>query len=275
MTIGGGERGNRGREIATRLLRATDEEKTLLLPQLGCHGQLPGVHWNWTIALSEWEKAGRLWQGIAGLSYCEQLRAVSEDRELWTWGVCRLLQRFSLGEGGQSGLAGRNDDAGGDGDAGGGGHGWVEAKPVTAGRLANLARQVARRLSDAYDPVWVRGLQAVCLASLGNARRADGEMEAAADAFAAAREAVGAGVGSAAFEAEAMALEALLERDRWRLEEAVALCRRALAVYRRLTVAMAIIRQLAGLVERSQRPSLAWWSGWATGLSGKEGAGTG
>jgi len=162
-------------------------------------------HWNWSIAVAEWGEAPELWRRLVELAYPAQLAVVEAEENYQTWGLCRWLQRRS-GE-------------------------CVEAEPAQAARLAGLAAHVAEHLDAAYDVAWVRGLRAVCLACLGDARRELGELTGAADAFATARRLLGAGVGSPAFEAEVWTREALYARDRGQLHQAIELCAAAQAVF--------------------------------------------
>jgi tetratricopeptide (TPR) repeat protein len=162
-------------------------------------------HWSHVDALHEWPAAGEMWLSLKELSAAEQVAAVECDEQYQTWGMCRLLQRMSRDE--------------------------ARQRPRWAHELAGLAVLISLRLDEGYDLTWVNGLRAVCLACLGNARRALGELGGALEAFAAARELLEADFGNPAFEAEVLTLEALLDRDRHRLEEAIARLERAREIY--------------------------------------------
>jgi hypothetical protein len=209
------------RETLARLLSgqaAPEEIRRDLLPHIRCRcpqcrdalddlrrlGRLFG-HWDVRHAELEWAEAHELVRRLDALPQRDRLRAV-ELEEYHTWGVCRLLQVTSRD--------------------------LAHLQPERAARLAYMAVRVSRQLGAAYDPPWVRGLQALCLAALGNARRHLGELAAAGDALDGARALLlGAGVGSPAFEAEVMLLEGLLQRDRHRLPEALQCFEGAFAVY--------------------------------------------
>ncbi|HVR08678.1 MAG TPA: hypothetical protein VMW75_11585, partial [Thermoanaerobaculia bacterium] len=154
-------------------------------------------HWDYALVVAEAREAPALWRRLAALPYAKQLLAVETGDRFWTWGFCRLLHRMS---------------------------GDVAARdPESASQLANLAVAVSRHLDAAYDPDWIRDLQAVSFAYLGNARRLLGELRGAADAFDTAEALRLSGTGYPSVEAEDLALEALLRRDQHRLPEAVAL----------------------------------------------------
>lgn len=201
------------REVLARVLSGTaepDEVRQEVLRHLvaccgECRRRVEGLealgrefgHWDVAEAMTEWREAPRLWRRIAALPYEQQVAAIEADEDFFTWGMCRFLQLLSVEE--------------------------VGARAARADELANLAVRVAGKLGETYDVTWVRGLRALCLACLGNARRALGEMQGAADALLAARELVAAGVGNAAFEAEVLVIAGLVARDRRRLGEAVEL----------------------------------------------------
>ncbi len=154
-------------------------------------------HWDISEAITEWREAPRLWRRLAELPAGRRLAAIEADDGYWTWGLARHLQLRSAGR--------------------------VGADPAGAAHLAALALRVARQLGESYDLTWVRGLRALCLACLGNARRELGEIHGAADAVAAARQLVDAGIGNPSFEAEVLLIAGLVARDRRRLDEALGL----------------------------------------------------
>jgi tetratricopeptide (TPR) repeat protein len=163
-------------------------------------------HWDEVVAVIEGTEAPELWRRLEGLGYAEQLRAVETEATFQTWGLCRLLLGMSRAS--------------------------AEERPPGAVRLANLAVRIAGHLGAAYHPEWVRGLRAVAFAHLGHARRALGELASAGDAFDLGARLRAGGTGSPAVEAEALALEALLERDRHRLGAAAAKLEKAYVIYR-------------------------------------------
>lgn len=170
-------------------------------------------HWDEVVAVTEGTEAPELWRRLAGLGYAEQLRTVETEGSFQTWGLCRLL-------------LGMSRTAAEEGSLGA----WE--RPLGAVRLANLAVRIAGRLGAAYHSEWVRCLRALAYAHLGHARRALGELASAGDAFD-----LGAGLRegctvSPAVEAEALALEALLERDRHRLAAAAAKLERAYLIFK-------------------------------------------
>lgn len=149
--------------------------------------------------------APTLWRRLAALPYTEQLQAAECDPALRSPDLCRHLHRLS--------------ERAAAGDA------------RTSARLANLALRIAAHLEDRYELASPNDLRALGHAYLGNARRRLRELHAAGDAFDAARRWRDRGTGSAAVEAEALVLEALLRRDRHRLPEALALLDRAYELY--------------------------------------------
>jgi tetratricopeptide (TPR) repeat protein len=177
--------------------RDVDDELRRLKQEVG--------HWDELVVETEWSEAPDLWRRLEPLSYLDQLAAVENDETLHTWGLCRLLQR-------------RSREA-------------ASERPETAAQLANLAVAISMELGEVYHSAWVRDLRGLCWACLGDARRVLGELHGAAEAFAAAALLRRGGPGYSAFEAEGLALEALLRRDQHRLGEAVALLDRAHAIY--------------------------------------------
>ncbi len=162
-------------------------------------------HWDVAVALTEEPAALALYSRIEHLAFPDQLAAVTADEDFHTWGVCRLLQQ-------------RSRDL-------------ATTSPGAAARLAQLALAVSASLGDAYDPSWTRGMRALCLASLGDARRTRGELEAASDDFAQALHLLAVGVGNPAAEADVRLLAGLCERDRHQLPSAQRLFEEAATLY--------------------------------------------
>jgi hypothetical protein len=208
-------------EALARLVTGTaepDELRQVLLPHLldlcpKCRGVRNGLttlardfgHWDVSVALAEEPAALALYSRIEHLAFPDQLAAVTAGEDFHTWGVCRLLQQRSRDQ--------------------------ATSSPRTATRLAQLAIAVSASLGEAYDPAWTRGMRALCLASLGDARRARGELEAASDNFAQAQHLVGAGIGNQGVEAEVLLLAGLCERDRHELPAAERLFGDAATLY--------------------------------------------
>ncbi|HEX4963102.1 MAG TPA: hypothetical protein VF173_19890 [Thermoanaerobaculia bacterium] len=166
-------------------------------------------HWDEEVAVLEGAEAPELWQRLADLPYAAQLRAVEEDEDLHTWGLCQFLLKSS-------------QEA-------------VFSDPGRAVELANLALRIVRYLGDAYDPSWVMDLRARCFAYLGNARRVLGELRSADDAFAKAeRYLARSSSGNPEVQAEILDLKSSLRRAQRRLSEALELTDQALALYREL-----------------------------------------
>jgi hypothetical protein len=161
-------------------------------------------HWDYGVALAEGPQAPGLWRRLEPLSHAERLAALESEPAFHTWGFCRLLLALAAGA--------------------------ARERAETAAGLASLAVAVAGRLDDAYHPSWVRDLQAVAFARLGDARRALGELTSAGHALDSARSLFEAGTGDPALEAELLTLEALLRRDQRRLSEASLLLDRAYAI---------------------------------------------
>jgi tetratricopeptide (TPR) repeat protein len=85
-------------------------------------------------------------------------------------------------------------------------------------------------VAAAYDPDWIEDLRAVSFAHLGNALRVMDDLRGAGGAFDTAREHLGLGTGYPSVEGEVLALAALLRRDQGRLDDAVALLDRVVAI---------------------------------------------
>jgi hypothetical protein len=164
------------------------------------------LHPDYEVVLPEVREAPALWRELAALPYPQQLAAVESEERFQTWGLCRLLQCRSAE------IAG-SDAAG-------------------AARLANLALRIPRHLGEQrYDTDFVRDLQALGCCYLGNAWRELGELHSAGDAFDLAETLRRTATGYLTFEADTLALQALLRRDQRRVGEAVALLDRVEAIY--------------------------------------------
>ncbi len=211
-------------------------------------------HWDEEIVVMEGRRAPELWQRLAERPYPEQLRAVEEDEELHTWGLCQLLLRNSREA--------------------------AFTDPVKAVELANLALRVVRRLGAVYDASWIMDLRARCFAHLGNARRVLGELRSAEDAFLKAESCLARGTrGNAEIRAEILDLKSSLRRAQRRLDEALALADEALSLYREageehgigksflqkakileekgdLDAAIDLLRRLAAELDRFREPRL-------------------
>lgn len=192
-------------------------------------------HWDEEVAVIESRQASELWARLEGHSFEEQVKLVEEDEDLHLWGLCDLLLKKSLGA--------------------------VFDNPAQAVGLANLAILVAGNLGSAYDPYWILDLRARAFAYLGNARRVLGELQAAEDAFRQAESCLKRSrTGNGAVEAELLDLKSSLRRDQRRLDEALELADRALALYRedrnshgagKVFLKMAKILEEAGEFERA------------------------
>ena len=164
-------------------------------------------HWSEEVAVFEGREAPELWQRLRGRPYDEQVRLMEEEEGLHSWGLCQLLLKKSI-------EAAFED-------------------PTLAVRLANLAVRASVHLGEAYDPHWVMDLRARALAHLGNARRVLGELESADEAFREARAWLAASTtGNLRVRAEILGFESSLRRAQRRLEDALELIDRALALYR-------------------------------------------
>lgn len=164
-------------------------------------------HWDPEIAVIEGRQAPELWDRLAGRPYAEQLREVEESEDLHAWGLCQLLLQKSREA--------------------------TFSDPARGVELANLALRVVRHLGQAYDPNWVTDLRARCFAYLGNARRVLGELRSAEDAFVKAEGCLARSTsGNVEVRAEILDLKSSLRRAQRRLDEALDLIDRALALYR-------------------------------------------
>lgn len=166
-------------------------------------------HWDERVAVFEGLQAPELLGLLEPLPFDEQLRRVLDDESFQTWGVCQLLIRKSLGQ--------------------------VLQEPTRAVELAELAVRVGERLGDAYDPHWVKDLQARAYTHLGNARRVLGEHHSADMAFLEAeRLLAGSMTGNLQRKAEWFYYKASLRRDQRRFAESLELSERAIDLYREI-----------------------------------------
>lgn len=166
-------------------------------------------HWDERVAVFEGRQAPELYAVLQEVPFDEQLGRVLDDETFQTWGFCQLLIRKSLEQ--------------------------SRAEPDRAVQSAELAVRVAERLGDAYDPHWVRDLQARARLHLGNARRVLGEIHSAEPAFLDADRLLTASMtGNLAVRAEWLNFMASLRIDQRRLAEALDLCEKARAIYQEL-----------------------------------------
>jgi tetratricopeptide (TPR) repeat protein len=165
------------------------------------------AHWDERVAVFEGRQAQALLAKLVEVPFDEQLSLVADDPTFQNWAVCQLLLKQSL-------EAGFED-------------------PGTAVNMAELAVNVAVNLGDAYDPHWVRDLQARAYAYLGNARRVLGELRSSETAFRKAESTLARSMtGNILVTAEVLYLKASLRRNQRRLGEAIELVDEALFLYR-------------------------------------------
>jgi hypothetical protein len=164
------------------------------------------LHPDYELVLTETRAAREVWPRLAALPYPEQLAAVESEEPYQSWCLCRQLQL-------RSGALAASDAA-------------------AAARLAVLALRITDHLEEErYDRDLVPDLQALSWCYLGNAWREAGEVNAAGDAMDLAESHRRRGGGYLDVAAEALALEALVRRDRRRLGEALALLDRVEEIY--------------------------------------------
>jgi tetratricopeptide (TPR) repeat protein len=107
--------------------------------------------------------------------------------------------------------------------------------PHRALDLAEMAHEIADRIEAApYGERLVADLRGRAWAHLGNARRALGDLPAAAEALARARECLDDGTGDPLDEAELLYFEASLLRAQRRLDDALRKIRRSIRLYHEL-----------------------------------------
>jgi tetratricopeptide (TPR) repeat protein len=195
------------RELAPHFLEACPVCRTLrdeierLLEESG--------HWSESVAVMESREALALLGLLVEGSHAERMRRAEEIEELYTWGVCQLLLKQVQEQ--------------------------VFSDPVRAVEMAQLAVRLSRHLGAAYDLDWVMDLRARAHAHLGNAYRVLGELKAAEGAFLQAAECLEkGGTGDPRILAEILSLEASLRLDQRRLEEALALVDRVIALHREI-----------------------------------------
>jgi hypothetical protein len=158
-------------------------------------------HGDYVIALTEGPEAAGLLRRLETEHGDAMLQAVLGDPTFHTWGLARRLLR-------------RSREVAWD-------------APVEAGDLAEVSLAVASRLGAAYDPPWVRDLEALGHGQLASCLRLDGERHAALRESLSARRLLAAGTGDPAVEAELLELDALLRWDGEQYGAAVAHLRRA------------------------------------------------
>jgi tetratricopeptide (TPR) repeat protein len=153
--------------------------------------------------------------------------------------------------------------------------------PRRSRELAEMAHEIAERLdSGPYGERLVVDLRGRAWGHLGNARRALGDLPAAAEALARARECLEAGTGDPLDEAELLYYEASLLRGERRLDEALRRVRRSIRLYHELgdghlegrsrlnegsilgvrgdtLAALSTVRRALELVDRERDPHLA------------------
>ncbi len=200
--------GASGSDTLARALAELETRSPAWRRGIGTLRRLTGtcLHPEHELVLLEARTAPALWRELAALPLAQQIAAVESEERFQTWGLCRLLQSLS-GE-------------------------LAVTDPEGAARLANLAVRIPRHLAETrYDPEFVRDLLGLGCCYLGNAWRELGELHSAGGAFDLAETLRGSATGYRSFEAEALALAALLRRDQRRLDEAVALLDRIEEIY--------------------------------------------
>lgn len=163
-------------------------------------------HWDERVAVLEGRQAIELFAGLKELPFDEQLGLVTDDESYQTWGLCQLLLKESLEA--------------------------AFADPARAINFAELGVKVSQTLGTAYDPNWVLDLRARAHAYLGNAQRALGELRSADAAFREAESLLARSMtGNEIIRAEVLYLKSSLRRAQQRLDDAMELLERALALY--------------------------------------------
>lgn len=143
-------------------------------------------------------RAPLLWERLRGYSKSQQSAIVQENPEFRSWALCELLCEESVKA--------------------------AADKPKRAGELADLALLVASLVSG--DEHWKSRIQGYVWAFAGNARRVQGDLPGADEAFARSTELWRGGAASTMDpldEARLLDLEASLRRAQRRLPEALAL----------------------------------------------------
>jgi hypothetical protein len=140
------------------------------------------------------------------------------DARFHTWGVCELLLAKSLEAG----------------------------EPAAAGSLAALALAGTERLDPVLHPPPVVGdLRARAWATLGEARRRQGDLGGAEEALRAAAACLAQGTGDLLVEARLLEFEAAVRRAQGRAGETAALLKQAAARYRQVGETQLLERALA------------------------------
>lgn len=179
----------------------------------GCRGlhdeirrlQEESGHWSEVVAVLETREAPALATDLLGYPQEERLRRAAEDESLHTWGLCQYFLNAT-------------QEA-------------VFQDPARAVDMAHLAVRLAAHLSEAYHPSSILDLRARAYAWLGNARRVLGELNAAEHAFLQAEECLKKNADAdLRIQAEVLGLKASLRLDQRRLDEAMDLVTRSLAL---------------------------------------------
>ncbi len=153
-------------------------------------------------------RAPFLWERLRGYSRTQQRAIVQENPEFHSWALCELLCEESVEAAADS--------------------------PKRARELADLALAISRLLPG--EESWRGRQQGYVWAFVGNARRAQGDLPGADEAFRRSGELWHAGASPSPEpldESLLLDLEAALRREQRRLPEALALLDRALALARR------------------------------------------
>ncbi|HEV2855941.1 MAG TPA: hypothetical protein VHC97_24350 [Thermoanaerobaculia bacterium] len=218
------------RETLERLLaidRTEDENRKLLhliavcpgcreaggwLLDLHRAGALPPLFGPVDVALARSRaEAPALWEALARHPHERRLALVRATRRFASWGLCELICR-------ESRTAAAED-------------------PARSAELAELAVLVADAIEDGapYEPGWVYQLRALAWAHLGNARRVQGDLRGADEAFSMSDSWWGAGEEAAGdtqgYGPVLLTLKANLRSDQRRFPEALSLLDRAFAAY--------------------------------------------
>lgn len=176
-------------------------------------------HWDELIAVQESGEAVELFGGLAKLNFARQVQQVEEDERLHHWGLCQLLLRKSTEA--------------------------LADEPARALCYAELATRISRQLSAAYDIQWVLDLRARALAYVGNAQRVLGEVHSADVTLRLAEDTLGLSTsGNVKVQAEVLAFRASLRRDQRLFADSLALCERALALFREVGHAAGVAKSL-------------------------------
>ncbi len=169
-------------------------------------------------------RAPFLWERLRGYGRSQQLAIVRENPEFWSWALCELLCEESVKA--------------------------AADKPKRAMELSDLALVIAGALPQ--ESGRRSRLQGYAWAFVGNARRVQGDLQGADEAFTRSSELWHAGVPPCSEpldEARLLDLEASLRRDQRRLHEALALLDRALTLRSGKATARILIKKAKTLEE--------------------------